>query len=128
MYNGLYFEVVLILRWMVGDTSADIKLPLLYVISDYWGGWACFTVSILAIGILTAVIGDLASSFGCTVGLRDSVTAITFVALGTSLPGEKETDLVAGFSSRNMQTFWLATSFKITMFTNGPKTKWREKY
>ena len=33
-------------------------------------------------------IGDLASSFGCTVGLRDAVTAITFVALGTSVPGE----------------------------------------
>jgi hypothetical protein len=25
------------------------------------GGWVCFTVSILIIGILTAVIGDLAT-------------------------------------------------------------------
>jgi solute carrier family 8 (sodium/calcium exchanger) len=33
------------------------------------------------------VIGDLASHFGCTVGLKDGVTAISFVALGTSLPG-----------------------------------------
>lgn len=40
------------------------------------------------IGVLTMVIGDLASHFGCTVGLTDAVTAITFVALGTSLPGE----------------------------------------
>ena len=55
--------------------------------SDYWGGWACFTVSILGIGLLTALIGDLASGFGCTIGLKDSVTAISFVALGTSLPG-----------------------------------------
>lgn len=54
---------------------------------DIWGGWACFVVSIIIIGILTAVIGDLASHFGCTVGLKDSVTAISFVALGTSLPG-----------------------------------------
>jgi len=38
------------------------------------------------IGILTAVTGDLASHFGCTVGLADSVVAISFVALGTSLP------------------------------------------
>lgn len=30
--------------------------------------------------------GDLASIFGCLVGLKDTVTAITFVALGTSLP------------------------------------------
>ncbi|VDP84025.1 unnamed protein product [Schistosoma mattheei] len=40
----------------------------------------------MVIGILTAVIGDVASSFGCSIGLTDAVTAITFVALGTSLP------------------------------------------
>ncbi|XP_041863821.1 sodium/calcium exchanger 2a [Melanotaenia boesemani] len=54
--------------------------------TEYWNGWACFIVSISVIGLLTAVIGDLASHFGCTVGLRDSVTAVVFVALGTSLP------------------------------------------
>ncbi|XP_026225622.1 sodium/calcium exchanger 2a isoform X3 [Anabas testudineus] len=54
--------------------------------TEYWNGWACFIVSISVIGVLTAVIGDLASHFGCTVGLRDSVTAVVFVALGTSLP------------------------------------------
>ncbi|XP_071396337.1 sodium/calcium exchanger 2-like isoform X13 [Centroberyx affinis] len=54
--------------------------------TEYWNGWACFCVSITAIGLLTAVIGDLASHFGCTVGLRDTVTAVVFVALGTSIP------------------------------------------
>uniref|UniRef100_A0A914V5A8 Sodium/calcium exchanger membrane region domain-containing protein n=1 Tax=Plectus sambesii TaxID=2011161 RepID=A0A914V5A8_9BILA len=54
--------------------------------TDYIGGWACFVVSILGIGFLTALIGDLASQFGCWVGLKDAVTAITFVALGTSVP------------------------------------------
>ncbi|XP_077597254.1 sodium/calcium exchanger 2-like [Stigmatopora nigra] len=54
--------------------------------TQYWNGWACFIVSMSVIGILTAIIGDLASHFGCTVGLRDSVTAVVFVALGTSLP------------------------------------------
>uniref|UniRef100_A0A5K4ERZ8 Putative sodium/calcium exchanger n=1 Tax=Schistosoma mansoni TaxID=6183 RepID=A0A5K4ERZ8_SCHMA len=54
--------------------------------TDYGGGWFCFTVCILVIGVLTAVIGDVASSFGCSIGLTDAVTAITFVALGTSLP------------------------------------------
>ncbi|XP_031719400.1 sodium/calcium exchanger 2b [Anarrhichthys ocellatus] len=54
--------------------------------TEYWNGWACFLVSISSIGLLTAVIGDLASHFGCTVGLRDSVTAVVFVALGTSIP------------------------------------------
>uniref|UniRef100_A0A673BX96 Solute carrier family 8 member 3 n=1 Tax=Sphaeramia orbicularis TaxID=375764 RepID=A0A673BX96_9TELE len=54
--------------------------------TDYLNGWACFTVSIVIIGLLTAVIGDLASHFGCTIGLKDSVTAVVFVALGTSVP------------------------------------------
>ncbi|KAK5918616.1 hypothetical protein CgunFtcFv8_003365 [Champsocephalus gunnari] len=54
--------------------------------TQYWNGWACFIVSISVIGFLTAIIGDLASHFGCTVGLRDTVTAVVFVALGTSLP------------------------------------------
>ncbi|XP_026082778.1 sodium/calcium exchanger 2-like isoform X2 [Carassius auratus] len=54
--------------------------------TEYWNGWACFVVSITGIGLLTAVIGDLASHFGCTVGLRDTVTAVVFVALGTSIP------------------------------------------
>ncbi|XP_043543106.1 sodium/calcium exchanger 1-like isoform X6 [Chiloscyllium plagiosum] len=54
--------------------------------TEYWNGWACFVVSICMIGILTAIIGDLASHFGCTIGLKDSVTAVVFVALGTSVP------------------------------------------
>lgn len=52
----------------------------------YWGGWLCFTFSLIVIGILTAIVGDAAAIFGCLIGLKDSVTAITFVALGTSLP------------------------------------------
>ncbi|KPP77585.1 sodium/calcium exchanger 3-like [Scleropages formosus] len=54
--------------------------------TEYWNGWACFTVSIVIVGLLTAIIGDLASHFGCTIGLKDSVTAVVFVALGTSVP------------------------------------------
>lgn len=50
-------------------------------------------VSIIMIGLLTAFIGDLASHFGCTIGLKDSVTAVVFVALGTSVPGEREREV-----------------------------------
>ncbi|KAG5669748.1 hypothetical protein PVAND_000042 [Polypedilum vanderplanki] len=54
--------------------------------TDFYGGYLCFVVSILCIGIVTAIIGDVASHFGCTLGIKDSVTAIVFVALGTSIP------------------------------------------
>ncbi|XP_076305676.1 sodium/calcium exchanger 3-like isoform X2 [Tachypleus tridentatus] len=54
--------------------------------TGFLGGWLTFFVSLGVIGVLTAIVGDLASIFGCLVGLKDTVTAITFVALGTSLP------------------------------------------
>ena len=50
------------------------------------GGYLAFFCSLVYIGLLTAVIGDLANLLGCVVGLKPSVVAITFVALGTSLP------------------------------------------
>lgn len=56
--------------------------------TDIANGYVAFVVSIIGIGLLTAVIGDLASHLGCTVGIKDSVTAIAFVALGTSIPGK----------------------------------------
>merc|ERR1712151_501374 len=49
-------------------------------------GWACFTVALVVIGALTAVIGDLADMLGCALGIPKSITAVTIVALGTSLP------------------------------------------
>ncbi|XP_023246953.1 sodium/calcium exchanger 1 [Copidosoma floridanum] len=54
--------------------------------TDIAGGYICFIVSIFGIGVVTAIIGDVASYFGCTLGIKDSVTAILFVALGTSIP------------------------------------------
>ncbi|VDK56119.1 unnamed protein product, partial [Cylicostephanus goldi] len=50
------------------------------------GGWLCFFVALALIGLLTAIVGDFASIFGCMVGMKDAITAITLVALGTSLP------------------------------------------
>ena len=36
--------------------------------------------------LITKVINDAASLLGCSVGMADDLTAITLVALGTSLP------------------------------------------
>lgn len=51
-----------------------------------WGGWACFVVAIFFIGITTALVGEVAELMGCVLGITPGVTAITFVAIGTSLP------------------------------------------
>jgi len=53
---------------------------------DYLNGWLCFFTSLCMIGFVTALIGDMASLLGCAMGISKSITAITFVALGTSLP------------------------------------------
>ena len=53
---------------------------------SYWGGKACFIVALCYIGVVTAVVGAFAELLGCLLGIDDSITAITLVALGTSLP------------------------------------------
>eukprot|EP00397_Hematodinium_sp_SG-2012_P004153 GEMP01004164.1.p1 GENE.GEMP01004164.1~~GEMP01004164.1.p1 ORF type:complete len:958 (+),score=81.04 GEMP01004164.1:227-3100(+) len=53
---------------------------------EFYGGWLRFLTSLLFIGLFTALINDMASLVGCALTIPDAVTAITFVALGTSLP------------------------------------------
>lgn len=43
-------------------------------------------MAICFIGGLTAIVGEIASVMGCVMGIKPGVTAITFVAIGTSLP------------------------------------------
>ena len=50
-------------------------------------GYVALLVCIFVIGVMTAIIGDVASHLGCSIGMKDPVTAIIFVALGTSVPG-----------------------------------------
>ena len=52
-----------------------------------YDGYPTFVISILFIGLCTAVIGDVAGHLGCFIYLKDCVNAIAFVALGTSVPG-----------------------------------------
>eukprot|EP00929_Paragymnodinium_shiwhaense_P061811 TRINITY_DN30887_c0_g1_i1.p1 TRINITY_DN30887_c0_g1~~TRINITY_DN30887_c0_g1_i1.p1 ORF type:complete len:916 (+),score=217.88 TRINITY_DN30887_c0_g1_i1:97-2844(+) len=53
---------------------------------SYGGGWVCFSMALGVIGCLTVAIIDFAELFGCVAQVQDSITAVTFVALGTSLP------------------------------------------
>lgn len=49
-------------------------------------GAASFMIALAFIGIVTFVVGEFATVLGCVLGIEESVTAITLVALGTSLP------------------------------------------
>jgi Ca2+/Na+ antiporter len=50
------------------------------------GGLVTFLTTLALVGLVTTVISDLASVLGCVLGVPDSVTAITLVAVGTSIP------------------------------------------
>ena len=53
----------------------------------HWGkGKPCFVAAITFIGGLTVMVGEIAGAMGCVMGIKPGVTAITFVAIGTSLP------------------------------------------
>jgi len=94
------FPAAVYCRGSVEDQSeASIQDWFCHVLTLFWkvmfafvpppeigGGWPCFILALCGIGILTALVGDTASLLGCAVGMPDDVTAITFVALGTSLP------------------------------------------
>lgn len=50
------------------------------------GGYPCFVGALAMIGVQVILISDFATLMGCQISLKPEVTAITFVALGTSLP------------------------------------------
>ena len=73
--------------WIMHILSIPFKLICALIPpASIAGGYPCFVIAIIVIGIMTAVIGDLAGALGCAMGIKNEVVAITFVALGTSLP------------------------------------------
>jgi len=75
----------------------------------YLGGWVCFIVSLGHIAWLTIIIGDMAELFGCVVGIDDNITAISFVALGTSVP-----DLFASMTAAKQDEYADASVVNVT--------------
>lgn len=75
-----------------GDIVAHVlSLPWKIVFAfiaptDYCGGAITFVMSLACIGIVTAIIEQVAKMFGCVIGIPQEITSITIVALGTSLP------------------------------------------
>jgi len=132
-----YFSHIIFFPWKM--TYALFTPPPTYI-----GGWLCFVVALLHIGALTAIIGDLAELFGCAAGIDDNITAITFVALGTSLPDTfaskaaatqdewADASIVNVTGSNSVNVFlgiglpWLLAS--VFWAINGPNEKWIDQY
>jgi len=107
------------------------------------GGWASFGMALGLIGMVTALIGDLASLLGCSMGLADDITAITLIALGTSLPDtlasktaaeEDETadNSVGNVTGSNSVNVFLGLGMPWCMAAvvwkvRGPTEEWREE-
>jgi len=69
-----------------------LSLPLKLLVAaccppTYWrGGVPTFFTTLFLVGLGTTLISDVASILGCVLGIADPITAITLVAIGTSLP------------------------------------------
>merc|ERR1719285_120791 len=73
-----YFVHLLALPW---------KMILAFIPpTSVGGGWVTFWCSLTITGAITFVIGEMAETFACMVGIPKAFAAISFVALGTSMP------------------------------------------
>lgn len=52
----------------------------------YGGGFPCFVIALVFIGLCTLIVSEVATMMGCVMLMKPGVTAITFVAIGTSIP------------------------------------------
>jgi len=52
----------------------------------WYKGRVAFVASLVMIAIITVLVEKIATAFGCVIGVPPPINAITFVALGTSLP------------------------------------------
>ncbi|KAJ1637880.1 Sodium/calcium exchanger protein-domain-containing protein [Pavlovales sp. CCMP2436] len=134
---GDVFVHVISVPWKVA--AATLVPP-----PDLWGGGPAFGFSLALIGLTTAFVADLAGILGCVVGISDPITAITLVALGTSLPdtfasriaavneptADNSITNVTGSNSVNVFVGlglpWLFAS--IYWATTGPTEEWLARY
>ena len=68
------------------STAVLQPLPVKQILTELASGYLCFLFSIGSIGVVVALIGDVASHMGCFIELKDTINAITFIAMGTALP------------------------------------------
>ena len=59
---------------------------VLIPLNECWSGWPCSVVCIGHFLVLTACIIGTGEMFGCVAEINDSITAITLITIGTSMP------------------------------------------
>ena len=64
----------------------QLLYAVLIPLSEYWSGWPCSVVCIGHFLVLTACIIGTGEMFGCVAEINDSITAITLITIGTSMP------------------------------------------
>lgn len=85
--ENMIIEQVTLSEALIHFITIGWKVFFSLVPPSHWGGgWPAFCVALSFIGGVTAIVGDVATQMGCVMGIPNSITAITFVALGTSLP------------------------------------------
>jgi solute carrier family 8 (sodium/calcium exchanger) len=107
-------------------------------------GWPAFVFALLFIGFVTMMIQEVATFFGCVLGCPPAINAITFVALGTSLPdtfasktaalGDEDADASVGnvTGSNSVNVFlgigmpWIFAS--VYWRVRGPNQEWLDRY
>eukprot|EP00929_Paragymnodinium_shiwhaense_P052997 TRINITY_DN26536_c0_g1_i1.p1 TRINITY_DN26536_c0_g1~~TRINITY_DN26536_c0_g1_i1.p1 ORF type:complete len:891 (-),score=216.91 TRINITY_DN26536_c0_g1_i1:98-2770(-) len=97
-----YVLFFLALPWKV--LYAFVSPPAIFC-----SGWVLFFVAMGHIGALTTLVCDLASLLGCVLDIDDTITAITIVALGTSLP-----DLFASYTAAQEDEYADASIINVT--------------
>lgn len=107
------------------------------------GGWPAFVSALFVIGCLTFVVKELAQLLGCAIGFQDEITAITLVALGTSLPdtfasrtaaqqNETADDAIGNITGSNCVNVFLGLGLTWTMGSiywqlEGASDKWKSQ-
>lgn len=110
------------------------------------GGFLLFVVALSLVAVVTALISDLASLFGCCAGIPDATTAITIVAMGTSLPDTfasmtsaskddtADSSIVNVTGSNSVNVYlgigipWLAAAIYWASASGDTLAAWKERY
>ena len=127
--------------------SLPWKLICAIVPPPEWSdGWSCFLVTLVLIGLLTALVGDLANHMGCCLGIAKSTTAMTFVAMGSSLPDTFASRIAAATEptadacivnitgSNSVNVFlglglpWMAAAIYWASYGQEHEAVWRDRY